>query len=201
MEPWVWSAILMLLAVALVIMEMFIPSGGILGFLAACSMVGAVFLAFYRYENQVIGFSFVAVAVIGTPIVLAVAIKYWPETSVGKAILPEVRSGDEWLPDNELLRLLRDSVGKVGVAKSMMMPSGGVRIEGKTIDAVSEGVPIEEGTHVRVIKVSGNHVVVRPLDPDELEQHQKNQIRENPDDVLTRPVEDLGLDSLDEPLA
>ena len=200
-DPWIWSATLMLLALGLVVMELFIPSGGALGFLAVCSVVGAVFLSFYNYENSLVGFAFVAIAVIGTPIVFAVAIKYWPETSIGKAVLPDVISGDEALPDNEQLRLLRSLEGQVGITKSKMLPSGGVRIDGRTIDAVSEGMPIDEGQAVRVIKVSGMRVIVRPLDPDEVAEHEASQREANPDDVLSRPVEDLGLDSLDEPLA
>ena len=201
MDPWIWSATLMLLAVGLVVMELFIPSGGALGFLAACAVIGAVFLAFYSYENSAVGFTFVGIAVVGTPIVLAVAIKYWPETSIGKAVLPDVISGDEALPDNEQLRLLRSLEGQVGKTKSKMLPSGGVRIDGRTIDAVSEGMPIEEGQLVRVIKVSGTRVIVRPLDSDEIAEHEASQTKANPDDVLSQPVEDLGLDSLDEPLA
>jgi len=87
------------------------------------------------------------------------------------------------------------------VTKSKMMPSGGVRIDGRTIDAMSEGMPIDEGQPVRVVKVSGMRVIVRPLDPDEIAEHEASQRSTNPDDVLSRPVEDLGLDSLDEPLA
>jgi membrane-bound ClpP family serine protease len=200
MEPWIWSTVLMLLAVGLVALELFIPSGGVLGFLAACSVVGAVFLAFNNYENHWVGLGFVALAVIGTPIVVVVAVKYWPETSIGRAVLPEVVSGDEVLPDNEQLRLLRSLEGQVGTTKSKMLPSGGVRIDGRTIDAVSEGMPIDEGQLVRVIKVSGARVVVRPLDPEEAAQHESGQRKTNPDDILSQNVEDLGLDSLDEPL-
>ena len=200
MEPWIWSAILMLLAMGLVVMELFIPSGGVLGFLAACSVVAAIYLSFQNYDNQWVGLGFVAAAVIGTPVVFVMAIKYWPETSIGKAVLPEVVSGDEVLPDNEQLRLLRSLEGQVGITKSKMLPSGGVRIDGRTIDAVSEGMPIDEGQLVRVIKVQGTHVVVRPLDPDEVDEHEQSERPANPDDVLSQHVEDLGLDELDEPL-
>ena len=201
MEPWIWSTILMLLAIGLVAMELFIPSGGVLGFLAACSVVAAIFLAFNNYENHWVGLGFVALAVVGTPILIAVAVKYWPETSIGKAVLPDVVSGDEVLPDNEQLRLLRSLEGQVGLTKSKMLPSGGVRIDGRTVDAVSEGMPIEKGQLVRVVKVSGTRVVVRPLDPEEVAEHESGKRPANPEDILSQNVEDLGLDSLDEPLA
>ena len=50
----------------------------------------------------------------------------------------------------------------------MMLPSGAVLISGRTIDAVSEGVPIDPGQLVRIIQVRGNRVVVRPVETDEV---------------------------------
>jgi hypothetical protein len=130
-----------------------------------------------------------------------VAVKYWPETSIGKAVLPSIVSGDDVLPDNEQLRLLRSLVGQVGTTKSVMLPSGGVLIDGRTIDAVSEGMPIDAGQVVRVVKVSGTRVVVRPLDPEEIAAREESQRQADPDDILSRNVEDFGIDSLDEPLS
>ena len=73
-----------------------------------------------------------------------------------------------------------------------MLPSGAVVIDGRTIDALSEGTPIEAGQRVRVIEVRGNRVVVRLA---EGEQGPPS------DDVLSQPIETLGLDSLEDPLA
>ena len=60
---YVWSALLTLLGCALIVLEVFIPSGGILGFLAAASVFTAIALAFYHY-GRAVGFGFVAVAVV-----------------------------------------------------------------------------------------------------------------------------------------
>ena len=43
------------------------------------------------------------------------------------------------MPDTPERRTLRQLVGKLGVAKSVMLPSGAVLIDGQTIDALSEG--------------------------------------------------------------
>jgi hypothetical protein len=110
---------------------------------------------------------------------------------MGRRLLLDVPRGDEQLPDTPQRRTLRQMVGKRGVAKTLMLPSGAVTIEGQTIDALSEGMPIEAGQRVRVIEVRGNRVVVRP-DDDESQPS---------DDVLSQPIESLGLDSLEDPLA
>jgi hypothetical protein len=48
-----------------------------------------------------------------------------------------------------------------------MLPGGLVVIDGKTYDAVSEGVPIEPNQPVVVVNVSTQRLVVRPdLGPD-----------------------------------
>ncbi len=83
-------------------------------------------------------------------------------------------------------------VGKIGVAKTLMMPSGAVLVDGQTIDALSEGMPIEAGQRIQVIEVHGSRVVVRPADESDSTAS---------DDVLSQPIESLGLDSLEDPLA
>jgi hypothetical protein len=76
-----------------------------------------------------------------------------------------------------------------------MLPSGAVEIDGQMIDAVTQGRPIEPGTYVVVAEVRANRVVVRPAGKDQRPSHQ------NPNDVLSRPIDELGIESLEDPLA
>ena len=46
-----------------------------------------------------------------------------------------------------------------------------------------------------VVEVRANRVVVRPAGKDQRPSHV------NPNDVLSRPIEELGIESLDDPLA
>ena len=101
------------------------------------------------------------------------------------------------LPDNPHFRSLRELVGKVGKAKSLMLPSGAIVIDGRVIDAVSEGMAIEAGQSVKVVEVRANRVVVRPLTPEE-EQQLARQQEDSPDDLLSRPIDTLGLDPFDD---
>ncbi|NLE40182.1 MAG: hypothetical protein GX621_19380, partial [Pirellulaceae bacterium] len=68
-----------------------------------------------------------------------------------------------------------------------------VRIEGRTVDCVSEGGAVDPGQWVRVIEVRGNRVVVRPLDPDELAA-----TADDMDDPLSKPIDTVVLDPFDE---
>jgi membrane-bound serine protease (ClpP class) len=125
------------------------------------------------------------------PTLVALAFKYWPRTPMGKAFLGELPTDEEVLPEDPRRALL----GHVGVARSKMLPSGTVEIDGQMIDAVSQGQAIEPGTYVVVAEVRANRVVVRPAGKDQRPTHH------HPSDVLSRPIEELGIDSLEDPLA
>lgn len=192
MDPIVWSLLLLLLGLALVCAEIFVPSGGILGFLSIAALVTGVILAFY-HRGAEFGLIFLIVTMLAVPGALALAFRYWPHTPMGRRLLLDVPRGEEVLPDSPQRQRLRQLVGKFGVSKSVMMPSGAVFVEGQTIDALSEGIPIEAGQPIEVIEVRGSRVVVRPVD--------ENAPQVASDDILSRPIESLGLDSLEDPLA
>jgi membrane-bound ClpP family serine protease len=192
MDPIVWSVLLLLLGLALLCAEVFIPSGGLLGFLSIASLLSGLALAFYHRGTEV-GLLFLIGTILAVPGVLMVAFRYWPQTPMGRRLLLEVPTSEEVLPDSPQRQRLRRLVGKFGVAKSVMMPSGAVLIEGETIDALSEGISIDPGQPVEVIEVRGSRVLVRPVD--------ENARPVAADDVLSQPIESLGIDGLDDPLA
>jgi hypothetical protein len=74
-----------------------------------------------------------------------------------------------------------------------MLPAGAIILDGRTVDAVSEGMPIEAGQMVRVVEVRANRVVVRPLD-DEIPSA-------SAEDPLRRPIDSVAPDPFHEPPA
>jgi membrane-bound serine protease (ClpP class) len=197
MEPLVWAALLVLLGMFLVLMEVFVPTAGMLGFLSVTAILSGIGLAFYN-GGLTVGFGFLIGTAVVLPIVLGLAFRWFPETPIGRRLLPSLPTSEEVLPDNEERRVLRGLLGKVGQAKSPMLPSGMILVEGRVINAVSEGQPIEAGANVRVIEVRGSRVVVRPLEEGEPAAPVQPQ---QSDDLLSRPIESLGIDYSDEPLA
>ena len=198
MEPLVWAALLLLLGMLLVMLEVFVPTAGVLGFLSVASILAGIGLAFYN-GGLTVGFGFLFGTAVVLPIVLALAFRWFPETPVGRRLLPGLPTSEDVLPDNEERRTLRGLLGKVGQAKSAMLPSGAIVVEGRIINAVSEGVPIEAGQNVRVIEVRGGRVVVRPLE--EGESAQPKPPPSSADDILSRPIDSLGIDLPEDPLA
>lgn len=190
LDPITWAILLMLIGCGLIVMEIFIPSGGLLGFLATLAIVGSVVMAFRR--DSTTGLSFIVITLMVVPAVVAFAFKIWPSTPMGKAFLGEILSEEELLPEEPRRQL----VGRVGIAKSMMLPAGAVWIDGHMIDAITRGTPVEKGEAVVVVEVQGNRVVVRPAQPEEV-AHTNVDVQ----DLLDQPIDELGLDPIDDPLA
>jgi membrane-bound ClpP family serine protease len=197
MEPLAWSICLLIAAIALVALELFIPSGGLLGFLSAVAVVASVIVAFTAGPRT--GLLMLVVTLVVVPAVLASAVKWWPHTPIGRLILialPE--APDDVLPDTEQYRGLKTLIGKVGKSKSKMMPSGAIMIEGRIYDAVSEGMAIDADATVKVIAVRTNRIVVRQTN--EAVTSKVAPPTENAADVLSRPIDSLGIEGFDEPL-
>jgi membrane-bound serine protease (ClpP class) len=55
-------------------------------------------------------------------------------------------------------------VGEEGVADSLLRPAGKARFGDHYIDVITNGGFVDRGQPVRIIEISGNRVVVRPMD-------------------------------------
>jgi len=189
LDPIAWAIVLVLLGCALVVLEVFIPSGGLISFLATLTLVGGLVMAF-RHDAAT-GLGFLVLTVIAVPTVVGLAFKYWPRTPMGRSFLGELAQEGDLVPEDPR----RELVGRLGIAKSKMLPSGAVQIDGHTIDAISQGMAIEPGQAVVVVEVKGNRVMVRLAD-----EQETGQASIGSEDLLSRPIEELGLESLDDPL-
>lgn len=198
MTPLAWSILLLVAGLALIFLEVFIPSAGVLSILAATAVLCSVVMAYYYY-GLVTGTIFLGVGVVAVPIALAAALKWYPNTSLGRRIIAQPPTPDEFMPEDEQSQRLKSLKGKLGVAKTNMLPGGMVRIDRRTYNAVSQGGAVDAGDTVVVVRVEGNHLVVRKSDR-ELQPHDEKH-RSDGDDVLSQPIETLGIDPMDDPLA
>lgn len=196
MDPIIWAVALMFVGISLVVLEIFVPSGGILGFLAFSAVVAAVIMAFY-YSGTTTGLVFGGVAVIALPAAIALSLKLLPNTRIGRRMLL-IRDEDSFDDEESPAEKLRELIGEVGKAKSLMLPGGTVQVNRRNYDAVSEGgMPIEPDQAVEVVQVRHERLVVRPTT--ELPNQPEKQ--SNEDDIMNQPLDTLGLDDIDEPLS
>jgi membrane-bound ClpP family serine protease len=197
MEPFLWPMLLLLAGVAVICIELFVPSGGVLAVLAGLCFLGSISLAFTHSVQT--GLVMITVTAVVVPALLAAGVHLWPNTPIGRKILgkrPE--HPDEVLPDSEAYRGLKDLIGRRGTAGCKMLPGGTVVIDRRSYDAVSLGMAIDERAPVEVVDVRMGRLVVRPCDPSRDSQAPVDQTGTPNDDLLTRPIDSLGLD---DPLA
>ena len=159
MESLVWPIVLLLVGLGLVCLEMFVPSAGLLGVLAAAAVIASIVMAFMH--SSVAGALFLLVATIAVPLVVMLAVKSWRHTPIGRVMLAKRPEGEDGvLPDTGEYHRRDRLIGKRGVAKTELLPSGDVAVEGRVYDAVSNGVAIAKGQAVRVIDV--NNLCLEP---------------------------------------
>jgi membrane-bound ClpP family serine protease len=155
---------LLALALLLLVLEAFVPSGGILGvssFLTA--IVGIVFL--FRYD-ALWGATGLLVTVVLGPMAFVSAIKMLPSTAIGRTMVG--RSSEEIADQKQQvtmeLRAKRERLmDQKGIALTAMRPSGVIEVDGERHDAIARGGLVDKGQPVRVVKVDGLTIEVRPI--------------------------------------
>ena len=196
-DPLYLSMILIAIGLAVIFLELFVPSAGVLGIVAGICLLAGVIIAFT--VNFKTGAITLLVTLFAVPILLAMMVKIWPSTPIGRRILIGRAKAEDVLPQGEHYEL-EHLVGRLGVAKTKMLPSGMVMVDGKKYDAFSSGLPIDSGQTIKIVAIKGNRIMVSPFEG-EVTDAKDQPARDS--DVLNRPLEELGidLDAIDEPLS
>lgn len=191
---------LLLLFFLLLLMELFIPSGGMLGAAAVAALAGAVIIGFmHSFETGGAILIFVSIV---APIVISIGLRIWPRTHFGRKIL-NVDPEEDAVRRDEQEALRRRWIGKVGVAKMDLLPSGVIDIAGNRLDVVSVGGVIDRGTAVEVVDVIAGKIQVRATS--RIPDRKTDSIDRAPgpagtaSDHLEVPIETLGIEDLENP--
>ena len=133
------------------LLEIFLPSAGVLGLLSLGFTLFGIFGLFYQ-GKPVLG----VLALAGTGTVSFLILGYGlRRINFQGTLSPELSSS----VDDRIENLL----GKEGVTYTPLRPAGVAMIDGKKVDVVTAGEFLDQDVRVRVIDNSGNRVVVRDL--------------------------------------
>ena len=160
MSPLVWIAGLLLVGLVVMVLEVFIPSGGLLGFISIAAIVAAVATAFAE-QGVLAGFLMLAITAVAVPATLAVAFHLFPSTPLGRRIMPTPPDPQDLLPGADAYRHARELLGQRGRVLSDLLPWGQVQIDGERIEAISRSGPITAGELIEVVAAEGRAVIVR----------------------------------------
>jgi len=161
---WPWVALLLGTGILLAIAEIFIPSHGILTVLSIGSFVSAVAVAFLMGTTP--GVVTLFAVLILAPFLIYVLLRVWPHTPVARRLILSGPTGIAKAGDLAHYNP-KELVGRVGVAKTMLRPSGKMTLDGRPIDCITEGDLVPAGRKVKILAVEGARVVVRPVEESE----------------------------------
>jgi membrane-bound serine protease (ClpP class) len=162
----VFAFSMLAVGLALILAEMFIPSGGVISFLSVVCIgvsIYGVYTAwfgehpdwFWWYVGSVMGL---------IPATLGTALFLLARTKLGSRVLLEAPKLEDVTPYLHELEERKQLIGKVGKSLTLMAPGGLVIVENRRLHAETEGQMLDPETPIKVIAVKANRVVVRPYE-------------------------------------
>ncbi|NQX65394.1 nodulation efficiency protein NfeD [Paenibacillus alba] len=148
------------LGLILLILELVVPSFGILSVLGAICLFGGVLMASSDPKEAAL---MLGIALLIAIVVIAFAIRTFKHRGVwNRFILREQLTTDKGFtssPDRAHL------ISLTGEAITPLRPAGTAIIQGERIDVVTNGSFIPIGTSIVVVEVEGSRVVVKEMEP------------------------------------
>ena len=145
-----------LAGVLLIIVEILLPTVGLLAGLGVAAMLYSIVLA--------LGGDIGALAALGIALVLSIVfflliVSRLPSSKLWNKVVLQKSSRTEEGYVSAVEQV--DLVGKTGEVLTELRPSGTARIDGLLVDVISEGAFIQKGKSIVVLSVNGSRVVVR----------------------------------------
>ncbi|MDX2114910.1 MAG: NfeD family protein [Planctomycetota bacterium] len=159
-----WAFGLLFVALSLIFLEVFVPSGGLIGLTAGVAAIAAV-VVFFRVSTGwgAIG---LLLAFVLCPMAINFALRVMPHTPMGKHLIlsESVENIEQRAAEEQRLTEQQQAlVGATGVALTPLRPVGTAEIEGTKLEVLAEGGAVERGQRLRVTSVEGNVVRVRGM--------------------------------------
>ena len=156
------AIILFIVCAALLVAEVFLPSGGIISILSLAALVGGLVI-FFNISTTA-GIIGIVIAILMIPIILILAYRTLPNTKLGKAVFlePPQRPKGDAIPDTTDITQM---IGQKGKVITPLRPVGTVDFDGKRLECVSETGFIPKDNIVKVLKVEGTQLTVRTVEP------------------------------------
>ena len=156
----VWGLGLIAVAFLLLVIDIFLPSAGLLLFVAlSIAIAGVVCLYNHSVTWGIIG---TLLVLVGSPSLFFIGLQVMPHTPIGRKLIPpdalDLEPSGPPTP-SPLAKL----VGQEADVVSDLRPIGVIRIGDQRLDALSETNLIRAGTRVRIVAVEGTEVRVRAV--------------------------------------
>ncbi len=158
----IWGTVLVLAAFALFVVEIFVPSGGMIGFTAVICLIGGIIML--AKVNTTLGIITAIASLIALPFLAAFAIKIFPDTPIGRMLT--LKNPDEDAVNSRSKNTSETEeplfhVGDTGKAITDLRPVGSCLINGRREECLATGGMIEAGCDVVISDIDGNQIKVK----------------------------------------
>ena len=164
MDLSIWGVGLVALMFVLLLVELFLPTGGVLGITALVAGLAGV-VCLFRYDAAW-GFSGLLASIVLLPAFAAFAFRIWPQTPMGRRIIgapTDEEDAARRLGELRERQRLASLVGKEGLVLTSLRPVGVIEIDGVRYDALAETMLVQAGRRVRVVLADGSQIKVREI--------------------------------------
>jgi membrane-bound serine protease (ClpP class) len=158
------TSLVLALAVAGVIGILFelhvLPGHGVAGILGVVALLCSIVLAF-GIPSIFVAVQALAIAIVLTAICFVFATRIFPENAFMRRLVFTGVQGPDYVASSPSRYEL---IGHTGTAYSYLRPAGVAVVDGRRIDVLTEGEFVTAGTAVRVTRVEGARVFVKPIE-------------------------------------
>lgn len=192
MDPTLIAVLGMLIGLALLIIEFFVPSGGMIFIFACICLVVGVWGAWKAWSDDSMWafYTYLGSLFVLAPSSVAGGLYLLNNTSFGDRILLTAPSPEDVAGFSDEVEKLQELVGQRGKTLGLLNPGGMVTVDESRYHCESQGMMIDPNTEVEVVEVDGTRLVVRvPIGP------QNSQDIEEDEKVSEPEVETAGTES------
>ena len=161
-----YAILLLAVGLAVLVVEVFVPSGGLLAGLTLLCLTGSVLCAFWAWwgSNPLAFWAYAGGVALLIPATLGGSLYMLPRTAFGRRLLQEAPEPGETASFTEEKAALNAAVGHRGVTVTLLNPGGMVEVDGRRWHAESRGLMLDPGEPIEVVGVRGNRLLVRLAD-------------------------------------
>ena len=151
----------LVIGIGLLVVEAFMPGFGVAGFSGIALELVAVVMTYLRHGAlAAVVMMLVCLSVVAVAIALSLRSAAKGKLSRSEMILRETESDEAGYRATEDMQVF---LGKEGVSVTVLRPTGMAEFDGVKLNVMSEGDFINPGVQVKIVKVDGSRVIVKPL--------------------------------------
>ena len=161
-----YAILLLAVGLAVLVVEVFVPSGGLLAGLTLLCLTGSVLCAFWAWwgSHPLAFWTYTGGVALLIPATLGGSLYMLPRTAFGRRLLQEAPEPGETASFTREKAALNAAVGHRGVTVTLLNPGGMVEVDGRRWHAESRGLMLDPGETIEVVGVRGNRLLVRLAD-------------------------------------